>query len=76
MSLQWRELDKKLSTAESSDGMDVYVEEVDRPATGELFYEASVMDHSSGDHGPQLMLRKRFTSREDAIRYLESVVAN
>jgi hypothetical protein len=46
MSLQWRELDKKVSMAELPDGIDFYVEEVDRLGTRERYYEASVMDHN------------------------------
>jgi hypothetical protein len=46
MALQWRKLDKKLSTAELPNGIDFYVEEAEHPATGERFYEASVMDHN------------------------------
>ena len=46
MSLQWRKLDKKLSTAELPNRIDLYIEEIDRPATVERFYEISVIDHN------------------------------
>lgn len=46
MSLQWKELDKKVSMASIPNGIDFYVEEVNRPSIGERFYKASVIDHN------------------------------
>lgn len=45
MSLQWKQLGNRLSSAELPGGIDLYIEEVHIRATGERFYEAKVLNH-------------------------------
>jgi len=76
MSLQWRELSKERLVAESSDGIRSYVEELDAHSTGKRFYEASVMARDCCSNALYPIRSQRFTSREDAIEYLQSTATD
>ena len=70
MLLQWRELEPGVWGASTPDGLDLLIEEVIVPDTGERLYEASQLLRTCCSTFQNRL--KRFKSRAEAIQFLET----